>query len=144
MTLQLLMASLWRVKGSWSCRKCVSVCSRSYTESIKVWTNLFREPETSGFWSSMTGQTRRLILACPSCLEHQPRQKQAAVSPVITNNAMQNLGCDIIQHKGWWYSCIVDYHTGYPWVRPIKNQEADTVIEHIFSVSAASLVTLQR
>ena len=67
---------------------------------------------------------------CPSCLEHQPRQKQAAVIPVITTNAMQILGCDIFQHAGRWHSCIVDYDTGYPWVKPIKNQEADTVIQH--------------
>ena len=77
------------------------------------------------FWPGMSEQIRRLILTCPSCLEHQPRQKQAAVIPVITTNAMQIL---------WWYSCIVDYHTGYLWVKPIKNQEADTVIQHFQSV----------
>ena len=87
------------------------------------------------FWPGMSEQIRRLILTCPSCLEHQPRQKQAAVIPVITTNAMQILGCDIFQHAGRWYSCIVDYHTGYPWVKPIKNQEADTVIQHFQSVS---------
>ena len=81
------------------------------------------------FWPGMTEQIRRLILTCPSCLEHQPRQKQAAVIPVITTNAMQILGCDIFQHAGRWYSCIVDYHTGYPWVKQIKNQEADTVVQ---------------
>ena len=66
----------------------------------------------------------------PSCLEHRPRQKQAAVIPVITANAMQILGCDIFQHAGRWYSCIVNYHTGYPWVKPVKNKESDTVIQH--------------
>ena len=76
------------------------------------------------FWPGMSEQIRRLVLTCPSCLEHQSRQKQAAVIPVITTNAMQILGCDIFQHAGRWYSCIVDYHTGYPWVKPIKNQEA--------------------
>ena len=86
------------------------------------------------FWPGMSEQIRRLILTCPSCLEHQPRQKQAAVIPVITTNAMQILGCDIFQHAGRWYSCIVNYHTGYPWVKPIKNQEADTVIQHFQSV----------
>ena len=86
------------------------------------------------FWPGMTEQIRRLILTCPSCLEHQPRQKQAAVIPVITTNAMQILGCDIFHHAGRWYSCIVDYHTGYPWVQQIKNQEADTVIQHFQSV----------
>ena len=86
------------------------------------------------FWPGMTEQIRRLILTCPSCLEHQPRQKQAAVIPVITSNAMQILGCDIFQHAGRWYSCIVNYHTGYPWVKPIKNQESDTVIQHFQSV----------
>ena len=86
------------------------------------------------FWPGMSEQIRRLILTCPSCLEHQPRQKQAAVIPVIATNAMQILGCDIFQHAGGWYSCIVDYHTGYPWVKPIKNQEADTVIQHFQSV----------
>lgn len=86
------------------------------------------------FWPGMTEQIRRLILTCPSCLEHQPRQKQAAVIPVITTNAMQILGCDIFQHAGRWYSCIIDYHTGYPWVKQLKNQEADTVIQHFQSV----------
>ena len=86
------------------------------------------------FWPGMTEQIRRLILTCPSCLEYQPRQKQAAVIPVITTNAMQILGCDIFHHAGRWYSCIVDYHTGYPWVQQIKNQEADTVIQHFQSV----------
>ena len=86
------------------------------------------------FWPGMSELIRRLILTCPSCLEHQPRQKQAAVIPVITTNAMQILGCDIFQHAGRWYSFIVDYHTGYPWVKPIKNQEADTVIQHFQSV----------
>ena len=82
------------------------------------------------FWPGMSKQIRRLILTCPSCLEHQPRKKQAAVIPVITTNVMQILGCDILQHNGRWYSCIVDYHTGYPRVKQIKNQEADTVMEH--------------
>ena len=82
----------------------------------------------------MSEQIRRLVLTCPSCLEHQSRQKQTAVIPLITTNAMQILGCDIFQHAGRWYSCIVDYHTGYPWVKPIKNQEADTVIQHFQSV----------
>ena len=86
------------------------------------------------FWPGMSEQVRRLILTCPSCLEHQPRQKQAAVIPVITTIAMQILGCHIFQHNGRWYSCIVDYHTGYPWVKQIKNQEADEVIEHFQSV----------
>ena len=35
------------------------------------------------FWPGMTEQIRRLILTCPSCLEHQPRPKQAEVIPVI-------------------------------------------------------------
>ncbi|KAK2558598.1 Uncharacterized protein P5673_018777 [Acropora cervicornis] len=83
------------------------------------------------FWPGMSEQIRRLILTCPSCLEHQPRQKQAAVIPVITTNAMQIVGCDIFQHNGRWYSCVVNYHTGYAWVKQIKNQEADTVIEHV-------------
>ena len=86
------------------------------------------------FWPGMSELIRRLILTCPSCLEHQPRQKQAAVIPVITTDAKQILGCDIFQHAGRWYSCIVDYHTGYPWVKPIKNQESDTVIQHFQSV----------
>ena len=62
-------------------------------------------------WSrpGMTEQIRRLILTCPSCTEHQPRQKQAAVTPVITTNAMQILGCDIFQYAGRWYSCNVDW-----------------------------------
>ena len=47
---------------------------------------------------------------------------------------MQILGCDIFQHAGRWYSCIVDYHTGYPWVKQMKNQEADTVVQHFQSV----------
>ena len=46
------------------------------------------------FWPGMSGQIRRLILACPSFLEPQPRQKQAAVIPVITTNAMQIPGCE--------------------------------------------------
>ena len=47
------------------------------------------------FWPGMIEQIRRLILTFPSCLEHQPRQEQAATIPVITTNAMQILGCDI-------------------------------------------------
>lgn len=82
----------------------------------------------------MSEHIRRLILTCPSCLEHQPRQKQSAVIPVITTNAMQILGCDIFQHNGRWYNCIVDYHTGYPWVNQITNQAADTMIGHFQSV----------
>ena len=77
---------------------CVSVCSRSCTESIKEWTNLSREQDTNGF--GLSEQIRRLILTYPSCLEHQPRQKQATVIPVITTSAMQTLGCDIFQHNG--------------------------------------------
>ena len=46
------------------------------------------------FWPGMSEQIRRLILACPSFLEPQPRQKQAAVIPVITTNAMKILGCE--------------------------------------------------
>lgn len=86
------------------------------------------------FWPGMSEHIRRLILTCPSCLEHQPRQKQSAVIPVITTNAMQILGCDIFQHNGWWYNCIVNYHTGYPWVKQITNQAADTTIGHFQSV----------
>lgn len=32
------------------------------------------------FWPGMSEHIRRLILTCPSCLEHQPRQKQSADS----------------------------------------------------------------
>jgi len=85
------------------------------------------------FWPGMTEQIRRLILTCPSCLEHQPRQKQAAVIPVITTNAIQILSCDFFQHAGRCYGCIIDYHTGYPWVKQMKNQEADTVEQHFQS-----------
>ena len=47
---------------------------------------------------------------------------------------MQILGCDIFRHASRWYSCIVDYYTGYPWVKAVKNQESDTVIQHCQSV----------
>ena len=86
------------------------------------------------FWPGMSEQIKRLILVCPSCLENQPRERQEAVIPVITTNAMQILGCGIFQHNGRWYSCIVYYPIGYPWVKPTKNQKADTVIEHFQSV----------
>ena len=46
------------------------------------------------FWPGMSEQISRLILACPSFLEPQPRQKKAAVIPVITTNAMQILSCE--------------------------------------------------
>lgn len=45
------------------------------------------------FWPGMSEQIKRPILTCPSCLDHQPRQKQAAVSPVIsTKKNMLRLG----------------------------------------------------
>jgi hypothetical protein len=47
---------------------------------------------------------------------------------------MQILGCDIFHHAGQWYSCIVDYHTAFPWIKLLKNQEAEQVIAHFQEV----------
>ena len=87
------------------------------------------------FWPGMTEQIRRLILTCPSCLEHQPRPKQAEVIPVIQPmpcrywvvifSTMLVDGTEIF---------IVDYHTGYLWVKQMKNQETDTVVQHFQGV----------
>ena len=67
------------------------------------------------------------------------RANQEACSdlPILSGTPtryMQILGCDIFQHASPWYSCIIDYHTGYLWVQAIRNQEADTVIQHFQSV----------
>ena len=51
------------------------------------------------FWPGMTEQIRRLILTCPSCLEHQPKPKQAEVIPVIIHKP----GTDHSQWKNGRY-----------------------------------------
>ena len=79
-------------------------------------------------WPGMTEQIRRLILTSPFCLEHQPRQKQAPMPCrywFVIFSTMLVDGTEIF---------IVDYHTGYLWVKQMKNHEADTVVQHFQSV----------
>ena len=68
----------------------------------------------------MSEQIRRLILTCPCCLEHQPRQKQAAVIPVTTTNQAHSG----LRHFSACWS-IVQLHRRLPHKVPVgeANQE---------------------
>lgn len=73
------------------------MCKRSLQKLHRVHQGVnksIQRARDTWFWPGMSEQIRRLILACPSFLEPQPRQKKAAVIPVITTNAMQILGCE--------------------------------------------------
>ena len=86
------------------------------------------------FWPGMTEQIKQMILSCPDCLENQSRQKPATVIPITTTMALQVIGMDIFQHSQQHYQCIVDYHTGYPWVKQLKKLDTEHVIKHLQEV----------
>jgi len=83
------------------------------------------------YWPGITEQIRRMVRDCDSCQEHQVRQKQLPAIPVLTNAPMEKLGVDVFTYRGKTYQMIVDYHTGYPWVKQLKTQKAEELIAHL-------------
>ena len=86
------------------------------------------------FWPGLTEQVKQMILSCPDCLENQPRQKPMSIIPITTTQPMQVLGIDIFQHGQSHYQCIVDYHTGYPWIKKLNKMDTEQVIKHLKEV----------
>ena len=144
MTLQSLIGSFWSAKGSWCRRRCESVYSKSCTESIKEWIkwiNLSKEPGTRG--SGLAWLNRSEAYSDLPILSGAPTHIEKSSSYPCDHNQCHDHGLWHFPHAGRWYSCIVDHHTGYPRVKPIKNQEADTV-SNIFRVFVTSLVIVRR
>lgn len=86
------------------------------------------------FWPGISEQIKRMVQNCHDCLENQARQRPQTIIPITTTLEMQVLGMDIFKFNGQNYQCIVDYHTGFPFIKKLKKIDADETVIHLKEV----------